>query len=36
MKVKACRDSGVAREETLILGGFVGLFEENGVVFCGR
>ena len=29
----ACGDSGVANPETLILGGFAGLFGENGVVF---
>lgn len=28
-----CGNSGVARVETLILGGGVGLFGENGVVF---
>lgn len=28
-----CGNSGVARAETLILGGFAGLFGENGVVF---
>lgn len=30
---ESCGNSGVARAETLILGGFVGLFGENGVVF---